>query len=219
MLRLKDIYERPLPPMCLTEYDALSKFLNDAMRRCEQSGRNFDMFLDWTIHALISSMTSDSAARIFLPKTKTAPFYLDDLFPISDIQPSGKKRIKLSDVNLIAPVWNNADLESALEAFYDSGFEAAEIDQQFGGAYIEEMNLAIIDSPSDVDVPYILRVWGRGSIQLDSYSLKALKPLINTDGVKWYIQGNDGEEYAEPVLEPRMASLYNCALRRYCADT
>ena len=65
-------------------------------------------------------------------------------------------------------------------------------------------------------VPYVLRVWGRGSIQLDTYSLKQLKTVLRTDGSKWYIQ--DEEERSEPVLEPRMAALYNCALRRYCAE-
>ena len=92
------------------------------------------------------------------------------------------------------------------------------MEQPFGGAYIEELRLAIIDSPSDVDVPYVLRVWGRGSIQLDTYSLKDLKPILRTDGSKWYIQDEEGEERSEPVLEPRMAALYNCALRRYCAE-
>ena len=216
MLRLKDVYENPLPPMALTDYDALSKILNDGMRRCGESGRNFNMFLDWAIHALITSLTSDSASRIFLPKTKTAPFYMDDLLPISGIRPSGKKRIQLQETYLIAPVWNNTDLELALEAFYDCGFEDSKLDQPFDGAYIEALKLAIIDSPSNVDVPYVLRVWGRGSIQLNTYSLKQLKTVLRTDGSKWYIQ--DEEERSEPVLEPRMAALYNCALRRYCAE-
>ena len=216
MLRLKDVYENPLPPMALTDYDALSKILNDGMRRCGESGRNFNMFLDWASHALITSLTSDSASRIFLPKTKTAPFYMDDLLPISCIQPSGKKRVQLQETYLIAPVGNNTDLELALEAFYDSGFEDSKVDQPFDGAYIEELKLAIIDSPSNVDVPYVLRVWGRGSIQLNTYSLKQLKTVLRTDGSKWYIQ--DEEERSEPVLEPRMAALYNCALRRYCAE-
>ena len=153
---------------------------------------------------------------MFLPKTKTAPFYMDDLLPISGIQPSGKKRVQLQETYLIAPVWNNTDLELALEAFYDSGFEDSKVDQPFDGAYIEELKLAIIDSPSNVDVPYVLRVWGRGSIQLNTYSLKQLKTVLRTDGSKWYIQ--DKEERSEPVLEPRMAALYNCALRRYCAE-
>ena len=216
MLRLKDVYENPLPPMALTDYDALSKILNDGMRRCGESGRNFNMFLDWAIHALITSLTSDSASRIFLPKTKTAPFYMDALLPISGIQPSGKKRVQLQETYLIAPVWNNTDLELALEAFYDSGFEDSKVDQPFDGTYIEELKLAIIDSPSNVDVPYVLRVWGRGSIQLNTYSLKQLKTVLRTDGSQGYIQ--DEEERSEPVLEPRMAALYNCALRRYCAE-
>ena len=197
--RLKSLYEGPMPPMGLTDYESLSKFLNAGAQRCKTSGRNFDLFLDWAIHALLASLTADSAARIFLPKTRTSPFVLDDLIPLSSIPPVGKKRVQLSETHLIAPVWNNTDLGLALEAFYDSGFEDVKIEQRFGGAYIEELRLAIIDSPSE----------------LDTYTLKALEPVLRTNGDAWYLQ--DGEsERAEPVREPRMAALYNCGLRRYC---
>ena len=214
--RLKALYESPLPPMALTDYGALSKFLNSGARRCRESGRNFDLFLDWAIHVLVTSLAADSGSRIFLPKTRTGPFALDDLIPISELPPSGKARVRLAETRLIAPVWNNSDLELALEAFYDSGFEDARIDQPFGGAYIQELNLAIIDSPSDVDVPYVLRIWGKGSIQLNSYSLKDLEPVLRTDGETWYLREEDGGETELPVLEPRMAALYNCALHRWC---
>ena len=213
--RLKSLYEGPLPAMGLTDYESLSKFLNAGAQRCKASGRNFDLFLDWVIHALLASLTSDSAARIFLPKTRTAPFVLDDLIPLSGIRPTGKKRVQLSETHLIAPVWNNTNLGLALEAFYDSGFEDVKIEQQFGGAYIEELRLAIIDSPADVDIPNVLRVWNRGSLQLDAYSLKTLEPVLRTNGDAWYLQEGE-EERAEPVREPRMAALYNCGLRRYC---
>lgn len=213
--RLKNLYAGPLPPMALTDYESMSKFLNQASQRCKVSGRNFDLFLDWVIHALLASLTSDSAARIFLPKTRTAPFVLDDLIPLSGIRPTGKKRIQLSETHLIAPVWNNTDLGLALEAFYDSGFEDVKIEQHFGGAYIEELRLAIVDSPADVDIPNVLRVWNRGSLQLDTYTLKSLEPVLSTNGDAWYLQ-EDGGERAEPVREPRMAALYNCGLRRYC---
>lgn len=213
--RLKSLYEGPLPPMALTDYESLSKFLNAGSQRCRTSGRNFDLFLDWVIHALLASLTSDSAGRIFLPKTKTAPFDPDDLIPLSGIKPSGKKRIQLSETHLIAPVWNNTDLGLALEAFYDSGFEDVKIEQHFGGVYIEDLRLAIIDSPSDVDIPNVLRVWNRGSLTLDSYPLKSLEPVLSTDGDIWYLQEGE-EQHTEPVREPRMAALYNCGLRRYC---
>lgn len=216
--RLKYLYESPLPPMALTDYESMSKFLNQGGQRCKVSGRNFDLFLDWVIHALTVSLTADSASRIFLPKTKTGPFVLDDLLPISAVPPAGERRIKLSECNLIAPVWNNSDLETALESFYDSKFAGLDIEQPFGGAYIEELRLAVIDSPSDVDIPNVLRVWSRGSIRLPSYSLKDLEPVLGTDGEKWYIQDEEGER-EEPVLEPRMAALYNCGLRRYCGRT
>ena len=169
-------------------------------------------------HTLSISLTSDSASRIFLPKTKTGPFVLDDLIPISGLPPAGEKRVKLSECGLIAPVWNNGSLEAALESLYDSGFASLDVDQPFGGAYFQELRLAVIDSPSDVDIPNVLRVWSRGSVRLPSYSLKDLEPLLSTDGETWYIQ-YDGIEREEPVLEPRMAALYNCGLRRYCAKS
>lgn len=216
--RMKTLYESPLPPMCLTDYEAMSKFLNSGAQRCKASGRNFDLFLDWVIQALLSSLTADGASRIFLPKTKTAPFELDALLPISSLPSAGKKRILLRETHLIAPVWNNTDLGLALEAFYDSGFQDLQVEQPFGGAYIEELKLAIIDSPSDVDLIHVLRTWHRGSIQLESYTLKTLEQFLSTDGENWYLQENEGER-EEAVQEPRMAALYNCALRRYCSKT
>lgn len=214
---MKDLWESPLPPMALTDYEAFSKFQNQALHRCRESGRSFDVFLDWAIRTLASSMAADSASRIFLPKTKTAPFSIDDLIPISDFQPAGKKRVNLKTSYVIAPVWNNTDLAEAVEAFADSDFEDAQIDQVFSGAFIAELNLAIIDSPSDVDVPYILSMWKRGSIQMDVYSLKHLAKGLHTDGASWFLRTEDEETL--PVLEPRMAALYNCGLHRYCKDS
>lgn len=215
---MKDLWESPLPPMALTDYQAFSKFQNQALHRCRESGRSFDVFLDWAIRALASSMAADSASRIFLPKTKTTPFVIDDLIPISDFQPSGKKKVNLKTSYVIAPVWNNTDLAEAVEAFADSGFEDAQISQSFGGAYIPELSLAIIDSPSDVDVPYILSMWERGSIQMDVYSLSDLANCLQTDGESWFLQTEEDEETI-PVMEPRMAALYNCGLQRYCKDS
>ena len=213
--RLKNLYEGPLPPMALTDYEAMSKFLNQGAQRCKVSGRNFDLFLDWIIHALTASLTADSASRIFLPKTKTGPFTLDDLIPISAVPPAKKKRVRLNECSLIAPVWNNGSLEAALESLYDSNFASLDVNGPLGGAYFQELRLAVIDSPADVDVPNVLRVWSRGSVILPAYSLKDLEPLLSTDGERWYLRDGEGER-EEPVLEPRMAALYNCGLRRYC---
>ena len=214
---MKDLYESPLPPMALTDYEAFSKFLNQALHRCRETGRDFNVYLDWAIRALVSSLAADCAARIFLPKTRTAPFVLDDLIPLSEIPSKGTVRIDLKKSYVVAPVWNNTDLMEAVEAFSDSGFENAQIDQVFGVAYIQELTRAIIDSPSDVDVTYILSMWERGSIQMEAYSLKDLTKVLSTDGSKWYLQEEDGDTEL-PVLEPRMAILYNCAARRYCKD-
>lgn len=213
--RMKTLYESPLPPMCLTDYEAMSKFLNSGAQRCKASGRNFDLFLDWVIQSLLASLTADSASRIFLPKTKTAPFRLDDLLPLSTLPSTGRKRIQLREAHLIAPVWNNSDLGAALEAFYDGGFQDMKVEKPLAGAYIEELKLAVIDAPAEVDLLHVLRTWRRGSIQLESYSLKTLSQYLSTDGSTWYLQTEEGEQ-SEPVQEPRMAALYNCALRRYC---
>ena len=213
--RLKNLYGGPLPPMALTDYEAMSKFLNQGAQRCRVSGRNFDLFLDWVIHSLTASLTADSASRIFLPKTKTGPFALDDLIPVSAFSPAKKKRVRLNECSLIAPVWNNGSLEAALESLYDSNFTSLDVDRPFGGAYFQELRLAVIDSPADVDVPNVLRVWSRGSVILPAYSLADLENVLSTDGEKWYLRDKEGER-EEPVLEPRMAALYNCGLRRYC---
>ncbi len=216
-IRLNNLYKGPLPPMALTDYASMSKFLNQGAQRCKVAGRNFNLFLDWVIHALTLSLTADSASRVFLPKTRTAPFTLDDLIPISGLPAAGEKRVKLSECSLIAPVWNNGGLEEALESLYDSGFADLNMERPLGGAYFEELRLAVVDSPAEVDVPNVLRVWGRGSVILPVYSLKDLEPMLSTDGERWYLQ--DGEnEREEPVLEPRMAALYNCGLRRYCGQ-
>ena len=212
---MKDLYESPLPPMALTDYEAFSKFLNQALHRCRETGRDFNVYLDWAIRALASSLAADSASRIFLPKTRTAPFVLDDLIPISELPSKGTVRVDLKKSYVVAPVWNNTDLMEAVEAFSDSGFENAQIDQIFRGAYISELKLAIIDSPSDVDVPYILSMWERGSIQMETYSLKDLTKVLSTDGSKWYLQEENGDTEL-PVQEPRMAILYNCGARRFC---
>ena len=189
---MKELYESPLPPMALTDYEAFSKFLNQALHCCHETGGDFNVYLDWAIRALASSMAADSAARIFLPKTRTAPFSLDDLIPLSEIPSKGTVRVDLTKSYVVAPIWNNTDLVDAVKAFSDSGFENA-------------------------DVPYILSQWDRGSIQMNAYSLKDLTKVLSTDGEKWYLQEENGETEL-PVLEPRMAILYNCGARRFCKD-
>ena len=35
---MKELYESPLPPMALTDYEAFSKFLNQALHCCHETG-------------------------------------------------------------------------------------------------------------------------------------------------------------------------------------
>ena len=39
---MKELYESPLPPMALTDYEAFSKFLNQALHCCHETGRDFN---------------------------------------------------------------------------------------------------------------------------------------------------------------------------------
>lgn len=66
---MKELYESPLPPMALTDYEAFSKFLNQALHCCHETGRDFNVYLDWAIRALASSMAADSAARMIWERT------------------------------------------------------------------------------------------------------------------------------------------------------
>ena len=43
---MKELYESPLPPMALTDYEAFSKFLNQALHCCHETGRDFNVYLD-----------------------------------------------------------------------------------------------------------------------------------------------------------------------------
>ena len=212
--KLKDLYESPTPTVALTDYDEFSKFMNRAEQRCGETGGNFDVILDWAIHSLILSLTSDSPGRIFLPKTRTNQFDLCDLLPVEDIQPSGKRLMALKDLSIIAPVWSNGDLERSLEAFYSGGYQGKVLDKEVSGICIPELKLAIVCN--NVDDIYVQRIWRAGAALFDMYSLKDLEPILSTDGAFWYFDEGDGEESSEPVLEPRMAALYNCGLRRSC---
>lgn len=53
---------------------------------------------------------------------------------------------------------------------------------------------------------------------MDVYTLKDLAQCLQTDGDYWFLQTDEDEEQI-PVLEPRMAALYNCGLNRYCKDS
>lgn len=74
---MKDLWESPLPPMALTDYEAFSKFQTQALHRCRESGRNFDAFLDWAIRALAGSMAARQCPPGFsCPKPKQRLFPL-----------------------------------------------------------------------------------------------------------------------------------------------
>ena len=115
---MKELYESPLPPTGLTDYEAFSKFLNQALHCCHETGRDFNVYLDWAIRALASSMAADSAARIFsCQRPEQPPFSLDDLIPLSEIPSKGTVRVDLTKSYVVAPIWNNTDLVDAVKAF------------------------------------------------------------------------------------------------------
>ena len=64
---MKELYESPLPPMALTDYEAFSKFLNQALHCCHETGRDFNVYLDWAIRARRQDLPAkDQNSSVFL---------------------------------------------------------------------------------------------------------------------------------------------------------
>jgi len=199
-------YPSPLPPLAGTDCDAVTKFLSAAESKSIEVHEPLDPYYDWVIHTLLSSMMVDSASRIFLPKTETSQFQLDDLFPFSYVRPTGTAPVKLANLFVIAPLWNNADSLQSIQAH-----EA--LPHTSVGVYIEELNLAIItDSVHQV---YFSRYLRRGEVVLYKYELAEMAKTVQTDGTSWLVTNDKGEQETFPALEPRMAVLYSVALRRH----
>lgn len=202
----------PLPPLGLLDFESTMKFREDALEQYQGNGWDTAVLLDWMIRTLLSSLMADSASRIFLPKTETGPFELDDLLPLSAAAPTGRVKLPLNRVFLLAPVWNNRETAEELHQATRRSPEELEGGESVG-VYLKELNLAIVDA--DPHESLCCRFLGRGTVVLDSYSLRDLAPIIRTDGQDWFVTEEDGEESYCPVLEPRMAALYRLGLERY----
>lgn len=211
--RLTDLCQGPLPPMACLDYAATMRSF-EAMTR--QHPEDAALLLDWMIRTLLSSLAADSASRIFLPRTDTAPFCLDDLLPFSALEPTGRAAIALKTAYVVAPVWNNANTMAALRGLRRKGPPAPLGDGRVLGVYLRELNLAVLHS--GVHAAHVDRVWGLGEALLDTYALADLAAVLSTDGETWHMREADGAQTRRPVLEPRMAALYTLALRRYVPE-
>ena len=205
----------PLPPMGLLDFASTMKFREVALERFRARGWDPAVVLEWMIRTLLSSLMADSASRIFLPKTETGPFVLDELLPLSAVRPAGRVSLPLTRVFLLAPAWNNQETAEALHRAAGAVPEPPARGEA-AGVYLKELNLAIVDA--DPHESLCRRFLGRGSAVLDAYSLRDLAPVIRTDGTDWFVTEDDGDETYCPVLEPRMAALYCLGLERYCPD-
>lgn len=206
----------PLPSLSAPDLESIEKFLSAAGEHCAEVGRDEMMYLDWAIHVLLTSMMADNASRIFLPKTETAPFDAEDLFPFSAVEPSGRQLVELSRSFVISPVWNNVEAITVMEYVRSGDPSSHELNGAAVGWYIKELNLAVINK--DVHLSYFSRFYGRGQALLYAYRLKDLAEQVSTDMENWYVTETNGEETWCPVLEPRMALLYKLALRRYFGE-
>ena len=202
----------PLPPLGLLDFESTMKFREDAVEQYRAHGWDTAVLLDWMIRTLLGSLMADSAARIFLPKTETGPFELDDLLPLSAAAPTGRVKVPLNRVFLLAPAWNNRETAEALHQATRLPVEELSGGETVG-VYLKELNLAIVDA--DPHESLCRRFLGQGTVVLDSYSLRDLAPILRTDGQDWFVTEEDGEESYCPVLEPRMAALYSLGLERY----
>lgn len=204
----------PLPGLSCLDFDSLVKYVQSAERYCQENGCGIYAFLDWAIHVLATSLSADCASRIFLPRTETIRFELDDLFPFSAVSSTGRASIALGSSIVIAPLWSNAESCYALDAVRREGFDEELSDEAITGYYIGELNMAFIRSGAHL--AYFGGYWSQGHVILDTYSLSDLEPQVRTDGRDWLLSDETGEELeAVPVQEPRMAALYQLALWRF----
>ena len=202
----------PMPPLGLLDFESTMKFREIALEQFQTRGWDTTVLLDWMIRTLLSSLMADSASRIFLPKTETSPFVLDDLLPLSAVEPMGRVKLPLTRAFLLAPAWNNRETAEALHQAVGYSMEAL-VDEAPVGVYLKEFNLAIVDAAPHESL--CCRFLGKGTALLDSYSLRDLAPVIRTNGEDWFVTEADGSETCCPVLEPRMAALYRLGLERY----
>lgn len=201
----------PLPPMSLTSYEDTLKFLEAAERECVSAGKGLDPYYDWAIEMLLTSMMSDSASRIFLSRRETGSFELNDLFPFDAVRSTGSMTVDLTKAFVIAPLWNNQYIFSAVEQLREHGFRDDAPPTEPVGLYIRELNLAVLTK--DVERIYFARYWGPCKVPLDTLRLEDMAARVKTDGENWLIK--EGEQTIErEILEPRMAALYAIALRR-----
>lgn len=210
----RDLMVGPLPSMSLVDYASVRKFLEMGNERAKETGYHKNsVYLDWAIRTLICSLTADSASRIFLPKTDTSPFNIEDLFPFSAIKPHSIAPYKLQHLYVIAPVWNNAHTAIGLEDLQDADYKDLEIGSKPAGVCVSELMLAVLYA--DVHRLHAARAWGSGAANLEVFSLADMAERVQTDVENWYVREEDGSETYYPVLEPRMAILYLLALERY----
>ena len=205
----------PIPPLGLLDYPSTMKFRELAFQQFHACHWDTTVVMDWMLRTLLNSLMADSASRIFLPKTQTRPFLLDDLLPFSAVEPSGRTRVPLAKTYLLSPAWSNKDTAAALHQAATLPVEEVAGGETIG-VYLKELNLAIVDTA--VHESLCIRFLGRGETLMDAYSLRDLARVIRTDGENWYVTEEDGSVTYCPVLEPRMAALYRLGVERYCPE-
>lgn len=207
---LRELRRGPVPPIGSMEDASLQKFLDGAKAYASETGISYNAYLNWAIETLLYSLEADSAARIFVPKTDTAQFDPEDLFPFSAVPSYVMETVSLDKAYIIAPLWNNMATYRAL-ADATSGWQPDREDKPVG-YFISDIGLAIICG--EVHHMYFSQLWKRGAVCLKTASLADMSEVIRTDGENWYVTEDDGDESWYPIQEPRMAAIYSMALER-----
>ncbi len=166
----EEAFPGPLPPMSGLDYQSVMKFLDFAEERCAEEGQSLDPVYDWLIRCLLNSLVSDSASRIFLPKTQTKQFERDDLLPLYAAAPRGTGEDPVGHSFIIAPIWGNADAVDAILTLQKRGGAHEGPRDMVVGAYIKELNLAIIEKA--VHEMYFTRFGGARLCDAGRHSLK-----------------------------------------------
>ncbi len=208
--RAESLQNVPIPSMSLVDRDSVYKFLEHAREYCDQERVPFSNFLNLTIHELLVSLASDNASRLFLPKTDTAPFKPEMLFPFSAVRDYTQEKIPLKGNIVIAPVWNNMEVCKSVGRLVNEKKES-DPGRTVSGIFIPEMKLAIV--ARDTELRFVEHTWGLGAALMYVVSVNAMDDVVGIEDDCWVYE-DDGDPVMKPILERRFALAYEMELIR-----
>lgn len=210
-----DFRNVPVPSMSCVDRESVYKFVEHAKDFCREERVSLDNYLNWAVHVLLKSLASDNPSRMFLPKTDTAPFRPEMLFPFSAVEVQQTSPIPLSRNIVISPAWNNMDIyRSVAEVACNKANSVSE--DTAAGYFIPEMRLVIIAMETERHL--VEYTWGGGSALLFTVPVSVMDAAVGIADGCWAYE-RDGDTVLQPILDERFFLAYELTLYRIGGKT